>query len=110
SYVLIDIARRFYSEGKIDESKFVIKSALRMSPEDGRVHFAAMPFADGEQGGSFVSYLYRGVALLARYPSVFLPFFANILLASLAALTLAFIVTCVVQLSLHHRIVHKVLF
>lgn len=110
SYVLLDMARRYEMQGLMGEVSFLTKAAMEMSPEDGRVHFAALPFAGGENTDSFWSYFSHGVSLLARYPSVVFPFMSNVLLVGLTCLTLALALTAIVQFSLYHRHIYRVLF
>lgn len=107
SWKLLERAELLASSRKNSEAGFLIRRAVELSPADARIRLTASSFYDALGKPQALSYLKEGLAMLPGQPSSAVPVLLNVLLVALVAFTLAFFMTCLVQVIVNSTAILK---
>ncbi len=107
SWKLIERAELLASSGKQTEAGFLVRRAVELSPADARVRLTASSFFETLGKPDAIDYLRDGFTMLPDQPSSAVPVMLNVLIVGLVAFTLAFFMTCLVQVIVNSAAILK---
>ncbi|MCB0360986.1 MAG: hypothetical protein KDD44_15160, partial [Bdellovibrionales bacterium] len=95
---LLDHARLYAARGEQSKSTFFARWALSLSPSDSRVYLSASGLVSEVGWSTAARWFWEGVKRVPSQPTAAVPLLLNVYVVCLTAMTLAFVVLCVVQL------------
>ena len=98
STALLSQARHFRKQGNDKTAGMLILQAVHLSPEDSRIYFAAASFTKIVGLNKAISFFYKGLKFLPRYPLTMAKLLLNVLMLGVLAYTLSLLVCFILNL------------